>query len=352
MTLTEQKQKKEIEKLELEIRGLAFPWRKPSFWFPVLVGVFGVLIAILQYGASDIRAQYAALSAKKTLIESTEKNKKLSILLEKAGEELIELQEQKKLNTIEIKKTEKELERISRIYDDRDQSLKRISQSGQSIITALVAVIDTSEMKDASNQELSAMLAEAKSHIDAWYNSSLFSVEEVEGNLVIDAWDYSKEESVRLILAECKERGVTLPAQIAYVLATTHFETANYTVFKEAFWLSEKWKEDNLQYYPYYGRGYILLTWKQSYEKMGKLLGVDLVGTPELAIRPDIAASIAVIGLRDGLFTGRSLSDYITEDSVDFFGARRAVNGLSNSEDITSLAVDYLQKIKTGELPI
>jgi putative chitinase len=46
--------------------------------------------------------------------------------------------------------------------------------------------------------------------------------------------------------------------------------------------------------YKYRGRGYIQLTGRENYEKMGKLLNVDLVNNPDLAIRPDLAAQIAV----------------------------------------------------------
>jgi putative chitinase len=46
--------------------------------------------------------------------------------------------------------------------------------------------------------------------------------------------------------------------------------------------------------YKYRGRGYIQLTGRENYEKMGKLLKIDLVDNPDLAARPDYAAQIAV----------------------------------------------------------
>ena len=42
----------------------------------------------------------------------------------------------------------------------------------------------------------------------------------------------------------------------------------------------------------YKGRGYIQLTGRANYEHYGRILNVDLVGHPDLALRPDIAARI------------------------------------------------------------
>ena len=103
------------------------------------------------------------------------------------------------------------------------------------------------------------------------------------------------------IIAECKKQGIVLDTQIAYVLATAKWET-NHTFkpVKEAYWLSEKWRKKNLRYYPYYGRGLVQITWKKNYEKFGKLLGIDLVDNPDLALKPDVAVFILVYGMMSG----------------------------------------------------
>jgi len=58
----------------------------------------------------------------------------------------------------------------------------------------------------------------------------------------------------------------------------------------------------------YRGRGYCQITGRDNYAKFGKLLGIDLVGNPDLALQADVAAKIAVIEMRDGFFTGVDLA--------------------------------------------
>jgi predicted chitinase len=53
--------------------------------------------------------------------------------------------------------------------------------------------------------------------------------------------------------------------------------------------------------YKYRGRGFIGITFKGVYEKYGKALNIDLVGNPDLANDPKIAAKIAVQLMLDGM---------------------------------------------------
>lgn len=46
------------------------------------------------------------------------------------------------------------------------------------------------------------------------------------------------------------------------------------------------------QYAPYTGRGFVQITWRANYAAAGSALGVDLVGNPELALDPAIAARV------------------------------------------------------------
>jgi predicted chitinase len=158
--------------------------------------------------------------------------------------------------------------------------------------------------------------------------------------------DSTKEDVIISIKKECKAQGIGLNSQIAYVLATTEWESAQtFRPVREAFWLSEEWRRNNLRYYPYYGRGYVQITWKNNYKKFSDILGIDLVNNPDQAMNPNISLFILVYGFKTGAFTGRKITDYITQQSVDFFNARRCINGLDKASQIKLLAEKYLAHI-------
>lgn len=78
----------------------------------------------------------------------------------------------------------------------------------------------------------------------------------------------------------------------------------------------------------YYGRGAAQLTWQDNYRRFGRLLNLDLVGDPDLALVPATSAAILVLGCRDGLFReGQCLARYFDADTDDPVGARDIVNG-------------------------
>jgi hypothetical protein len=153
----------------------------------------------------------------------------------------------------------------------------------------------------------------------------------------------TKEGTIHAITLECEALGLELKTQIAYVLATTQWETMRtFKPVKEAFWLSEEWRRENLRYYPYYGRGFVQLTWENNYRTYGDILGLDLVGDPDLALQPETAAFVLVHGFKVGTFTGRKISDYINQGQTDFVNARRCINGLDKAHEIASIAQTYL----------
>ena len=149
-------------------------------------------------------------------------------------------------------------------------------------------------------------------------------------------FDFStREGTIAAIKAECQKHDIGLPAQIAYVLATTEWET-NHTFqpVREAYWLSEDWRRSHLKYYPYYGRGYVQLTWEDNYRTYGKILNIDLVGNPDLALEPQNALFILMHQFKNGAFTGKKITNYINKDEIDFINARRCINGRDKAEEI------------------
>jgi hypothetical protein len=87
----------------------------------------------------------------------------------------------------------------------------------------------------------------------------------------------------------------------------------------------------------YYGRGLVQLTWKDNYAKMGRLLGVDLVADPDLALDLRHAVPIIFTGMERGMFTGKKFADYLNPTRDDWVNARRIINGT----DRANLIADY-----------
>lgn len=139
---------------------------------------------------------------------------------------------------------------------------------------------------------------------------------------------------------------------LAYALATTYHETAGTMRPIEEYGkgkgrdYGKKLKRSRVSYLLpdkiYFGRGYVQLTWFENYQLLGRLLGIDLLGKPELALDPFIAAKILVEGMTKGSssfgdFTGKCLEMYFNDKKEDPIEARRIING----EDKKFLIADY-----------
>ncbi|MEA3033219.1 MAG: putative chitinase [Sphingomonadales bacterium] len=110
----------------------------------------------------------------------------------------------------------------------------------------------------------------------------------------------------------------------------------------------------------YCGRGLVQLTWKSNYAKATAklrqlgLIGddVDMVANPDLAMRPDIAAAIMVVGMREGWFTGRDLDDDIPSDRPatleEFVRSRDIINGTDKAGAIAAEAVAFENGLLAG----
>jgi predicted chitinase len=166
--------------------------------------------------------------------------------------------------------------------------------------------------------------------------------------------------SVPLLVQECSACGITMPAQIAYVMATVQRES------RFGLWMTElssgrqyQGRADlgNLQ--PgdgvrFKGRGFVQCTGRKNYTYWTKRMNADLpaavakpdfVRSPALAAEPGWAAKICTLGMKEGRFTTKKLDDYINAAGIDFLNARRVVNGLDHAQEIMGNAKLYLSAL-------
>lgn len=102
-----------------------------------------------------------------------------------------------------------------------------------------------------------------------------------------------------ILVSSLDELGINDRAVQAATIGTVAIETAStFRPVREAYWLddafgyeqAEAWRRTYLRYWPFYGRGYVQLTWASNYLVYGLAIGVDLVTYPGRALEPAIAA--------------------------------------------------------------
>ncbi len=98
----------------------------------------------------------------------------------------------------------------------------------------------------------------------------------------------------------------------------------------------------------WFGRGYVQLTHRENYARLGQRIGVDLVADPSAALSPFLAAKIIVVGMVEGLFSGKKLADYLPGDYV---GARHIVNGTDQAQAIAGFARKFEAALVAAEGP-
>lgn len=166
--------------------------------------------------------------------------------------------------------------------------------------------------------------------------------QQVDGlNVILDAWERRSNPDLR---------------HLAYMLATTKWETAHtmapinerggdayfFRMYDRngerpevARALGNIAAGDGARFH---GRGYVQLTGRTNYHHMSKVVGVDLVENPDLALDPDVAAVILMEGMERGMFTGVGLGRYFNAITCDWVNARRIINGTDCAEQIAEIA--------------
>lgn len=160
---------------------------------------------------------------------------------------------------------------------------------------------------------------------------------------------------MEVILNEWEQSGLADLRWLAYMLATTFHETA-YTMqpikeyggnqyFIKRYFENEKIRkalgntspEDAVNYC---GKGYVQITGRRNYKRMGDIIGIDLLGSPDLAMKPEIAVKIMFEGMIQGQFTGKNLGHYF-KDTTDWYNARRIINGVDKAEVIKGYGLRF-----------
>lgn len=169
---------------------------------------------------------------------------------------------------------------------------------------------------------------------------------------------------IEAILNEWEKSSYTDLRWLAYMLATVYHETARTMNAIEEFGkgrghdYGKKLKMSRKPYGTpdelYYGRGLVQLTWYENYDLMGKLLKIDLLNKPELALDLEISVKILFEGMLKGAslrgdFTGVSLEQFFTSTKEDWVNARKIINGLDKAEMIANYAKQFYNALKLSK---
>ncbi len=154
---------------------------------------------------------------------------------------------------------------------------------------------------------------------------------------------------------EAAEQVWTDVRRVAYALATVWHETAySMQPVEECFYLGSRAKvraaQKKLRYFPWFGRGYVQLTWESNYKKAARELNQpELLQKPELALDPEIAFAVMTRGMFDGWFTGVGFKNFIHGDKeCDYVNARKIINGLDKAGVIAGYARSFEKILKSS----
>lgn len=167
-------------------------------------------------------------------------------------------------------------------------------------------------------------------------------------------------DNLNFLLTKLENGRFKLPSQMAYILATVKHETNDtFAPVVEGYWIKKNRLQVLYNYYKnhnrgalatifpngiegktYEGRGYVQATHFDNYAKFG------LEDTPEKAMEPDIAFMIMEKGMANGLFTGKTLQQYVNETSTDFYNVRKVINSLDRATLIAGYARSFQKAIE------
>ena len=165
-------------------------------------------------------------------------------------------------------------------------------------------------------------------------------------------------DGMSAILDQWEKKGFTDKRWLAYMLATVYHETAKTMSPIEEFGRGQKYaygQKVTMERKPYqspdklyYGRGFVQITWYDNYQNMGKILNVNLLEKPELALEIDVATQILFEGMTKstssrGDFTGKCVENFFNDTTEDWVGARKIINGKDKAEKIAEYAQRFMK---------
>lgn len=150
-------------------------------------------------------------------------------------------------------------------------------------------------------------------------------------------------DGLNIIIRSWRDMGRDYIPELAYILATAYHETAHtMQPVREAYWKSEEWRKKNLRYYPWYGRGFVQLTWEDNYRWASERFAMpEIMINPDVIMTPELSANIMIEGMITGQF-GKPLTRYISrEKKKDYRNARRSVNIMDKASLIAGYADEF-----------
>lgn len=279
----------------------------------------------LQKWAQQKSAQYKAAEASKNkALQALQEAKRMR---EGAERKEAELQAQiEGLNADIQRNPDDELQRET-LRKQIIVKLEELSQVQGSIAAADVRVKDANVIESEAKQGLvprpGAGLGDAISRIAEKVN-----VERIK-QFFPTAEARDLDEALPLLRAALQEFQITDPKMAAAIVATIKISAPKFKVGEVSGPSNDKYR----------GRGYILLTGKDNYERMGKILrlGDTLVAFPETMKQPEVAARSLV-----ALFVDRNVGDALGTDDLAL--VRRKLTG--RSENLAEFT-DAYRKILT-----
>lgn len=164
------------------------------------------------------------------------------------------------------------------------------------------------------------------------------------------------KQTAKALLEAINKYGIKDKNYIAYILATTQYETnfggkmdewadgSDYDISVNPAMAYELGNTNVGDGTRYKGRGFVQITGRGNYQEHTDRLGIDLISNPEIVQYDDsIAADIAVYGMLNGTFRGDSLPAFYGSDGIyNFSGARNIINGdFWNGDTVATIAKKY-----------